>query len=168
MISEWFNKKYRRRFVDAFVRQGIASQIQLLRKREGLSQKKLGEITDKKQNAIARLEDPSYGKFTLTTLLQLANAFDVALSVRFIPFSKLEEQINDLTPDRLCVPRFSDEFKPPPEMRQSPTKFIDSPASKYHVYVLSSDNKRRYTAQHIPNIVTKNVGFAPTGESHVT
>jgi transcriptional regulator with XRE-family HTH domain len=110
MIADFFKKKYRDAFVGAFVRQGIAMQIQLLRKREPWSQKKLGEITGKKQNAITRLEDPSYGKFTITTLLELAKAFDVALSVKFIPFSELERQSQNLSPDALCVARFNDEM----------------------------------------------------------
>lgn len=109
MKPEFYSKKYRHRFANAFIRQGVAMQIQLLRKRERWSQKKLGELTDKKQNAIARLEDPSYGKFTITTLLELAKAFDVALSVRFVPFSELEKQSHDLTPDSLSVPSFIDE-----------------------------------------------------------
>ena len=41
------------------------------------------------QNAISRLENPSYGKATLTTLKRLAAAFDVALIVRFVPFGQL-------------------------------------------------------------------------------
>lgn len=109
MNSEFNKKKYRERFVEAFIRQGIALQIQMLRKREGWSQKKLGELTSKRPNAITRLEDPSYGKFTITTLLELAQAFDVALSVRFIPFSELERQSLDLSQKTLTVARYKDE-----------------------------------------------------------
>jgi transcriptional regulator with XRE-family HTH domain len=109
MNPELNKKKYRERFVEAFIRQGIAFQIQMLRKREGWSQKKLGELTSKKANAITRLEDPSYGKFTVTTLLELAKAFDVALSVRFVPFSQLERQSLDLSPESVTVARYKDE-----------------------------------------------------------
>ena len=109
MNPELNKKKYRERFVEAFIRQGIAFQIQMLRKREGWSQKKLGELTSKKANAITRLEDPSYGKFTVTTLLELAKAFDVALSVRFVPFSQLERQSSDLSPESVTVARYKDE-----------------------------------------------------------
>jgi transcriptional regulator with XRE-family HTH domain len=104
------DKRYRHAFLNAFVRQGVALQVQLLRKREGWSQKKLGQTANKKQNAIARIEDPSYGKFTITTLLELANAFDVALSVRFIPFSELEKQgEGDLTAGTLTVASYAKE-----------------------------------------------------------
>jgi transcriptional regulator with XRE-family HTH domain len=111
MSFDFLSSKTRRHaFVAAFIRQGVSMQIQLLRKREKWSQKKLGEITEKKQNAITRLEDPSYGKFTITTLLELAKAFDVALSVRFISFSELEQQSQNLSPNSLCVARFDDEM----------------------------------------------------------
>jgi transcriptional regulator with XRE-family HTH domain len=111
MSFDFLTSKARRHaFVAAFVRQGVSMQIQLLRKREKWSQKRLGEVTEKKQNAITRLEDPSYGKFTITTLLELAKAFDVALSVRFIPFSELEHQSQNLSPETLCVARFRDEM----------------------------------------------------------
>ena len=112
MIAEFLSKKYRHAFLAAFVRQGVTMQIQLLRKRENWSQKKLGELTEKKQNAITRLEDPSYGKFTLTTLFELAKAFDVALSVKFVPFSELERQSQNMDPEALCAARFKDELPP--------------------------------------------------------
>jgi transcriptional regulator with XRE-family HTH domain len=112
MNADFLSKKRRHAFVAAFVRQGVTMQIQLLRKRERWSQKKLGELTEKKQNAITRLEDPSYGKFTMTTLLELAKAFDVALSVKFVSFSELERQSQNLSPDALCVARFADELPP--------------------------------------------------------
>jgi len=37
------------------------------------------------------MENPDYGKYSITTLLELAAAFDVALVVRFAPFSELLE-----------------------------------------------------------------------------
>jgi hypothetical protein len=40
-------------------------------------------------NVSARLENPNYGKHTLTTLKNIAAACDVALVVWFIPFGRL-------------------------------------------------------------------------------
>lgn len=40
------------------------------------------------QNAISRLESPERGRPTITTLKRLAEAFDVALVVHFVPFSQ--------------------------------------------------------------------------------
>jgi transcriptional regulator with XRE-family HTH domain len=109
MNNDFKDKSYRDAFVEEFIRQGIAFQIRSLRLRENWSQKDLGENTDKPQNVISRLEDPNYGSFTISTLLQLASAFDVALMVRFVSFSDLWKQSQRLSPSDLAVARFSDE-----------------------------------------------------------
>lgn len=46
------------------------------------------------QNAVYRAENPNYGKQTITTLKKIAAAFDVALVVRFAPFSELLDWVN--------------------------------------------------------------------------
>jgi len=43
----------------------------------------------KLQPMISRYENPDYGKYSVQTLLELADAFDVALVVHFAPFSEL-------------------------------------------------------------------------------
>jgi transcriptional regulator with XRE-family HTH domain len=158
MIADFLSKKRRHAFVAAFVRQGVTMQIQLLRKREQWSQKKLGELTDKKQNAITRLEDPSYGKFTLTTLLELAKAFDVALSVRFVPFSELERQSQNLSPEALCVARFNDEVPVPAVVSHLPTKsrMVDTVASNNPV---SIQPVAHFGVKLTPGAPTKELGF---------
>lgn len=63
-----------------------------MREAEGWSQKKLAEKAfgdSKLQSMVSRLEDPDYGKYSVSTLLTLADAFDVGLVVRFAPFSEL-------------------------------------------------------------------------------
>lgn len=49
------------------------------------------------------MEDPSYGKFSIRSLLQVADVFDVALHARFLPFSEFMFQTWDTTPQRLQV-----------------------------------------------------------------
>ena len=41
------------------------------------------------QPRISELETPGERKLTIETLLRLASAFDVALQVRFVPYSEL-------------------------------------------------------------------------------
>src|ERR1700688_3541786 len=79
----------RTRFVESHLTKNLAFQIRALRDREDWSQGQLAEKVGMNQNAISRLENPSYGKATLTTLKRLAAAFDVALIVRFVPFGQL-------------------------------------------------------------------------------
>ena len=48
-----------------------------------------------------RLEDTEYGKHSIDTLVKIANAFDCALFVKLIPYSRLAAENDDLSPDAL-------------------------------------------------------------------
>ena len=105
-------KPYRDAYVKAHLEQGIAFQIKALRESRGLTQEQLARrINAGGQSAIARLEDPSYGKASLATLEKLAHEFDVALLVKFVPFSKFLQEHEDLRPSALAVPSFGQEHE---------------------------------------------------------
>jgi transcriptional regulator with XRE-family HTH domain len=53
-----------------------------------MSQADLARMTGMTQNNVSRLESPDYGKQTLSSLKRIADALDVALIVRFVPFSQ--------------------------------------------------------------------------------
>lgn len=103
------DKEYR----DAFVSQGIFSRLPLkiraLREQRRLSQKQLGEKTDVAQAWVSKLEDPNYGKLTLSTLLRLASAFDVGLEVDFVPFSKVLDGALSLSQESFKVASFAED-----------------------------------------------------------
>lgn len=62
-----------------------------------------------KQHVISRLEDPSYGRLSLNTLLQLSLAFDTGLQVQFVPLvGMLRDTFQPNAEDRL-VPSFEEE-----------------------------------------------------------
>lgn len=89
-----------------------------MRDRENWSQEELAERVGMNQNAISRLENPFYGKATLTTLKRLAAAFDVGLVVRFVPFGELVDWVSStprvntgLSTEALSVPSFEAEIK---------------------------------------------------------
>lgn len=89
LITKLSDKQYR----DAFAAEGIYSVLPLkiwsLREQRKLSQRELGDKIGVTQAWVSKLEDPNYGKLTLSTLLRLASAFDVGLEVDFVPFSKI-------------------------------------------------------------------------------
>ena len=103
------NKEYREAFVDTEISTGLAFQIRAMRLLKKWSQKALAIRIGTKQEAISRLENPDYGKFSLETLRKIASAFDVALLVRFVPFSELINRVSSLSPRDIEVPSFSDE-----------------------------------------------------------
>lgn len=105
----------RKGFRDAFVRShlahGLAYQVRALREQRGWTQAQLAaKLGLKGQSAIARLEDPSYGRLSIATLLKLSSVFDVALSVHFRSFGKFLEEIDDLTPAALTAVGFEAEI----------------------------------------------------------
>lgn len=105
------NKGYRTAYVEANIKHGLAHQIRINREARGWSQKKLASKCGggMQQTTVSRLEDPSYGKYTLRTLLKLAEAFDVGLLVKFVPYSKLLLETENKSPSGLFARPFSDE-----------------------------------------------------------
>jgi transcriptional regulator with XRE-family HTH domain len=122
MSDEFEEKAYREAFVAENISTGIAFQIRALRKKEVWSQEELGNRSGKPQNVISRLENPDYGKFTISTLLDIASAFDVALMVRFVPFSCLRFSLNDLSESALAVPKFEEERRDALSPRSIPSQ----------------------------------------------
>lgn len=102
------DKTYRDAFVEEHIRTGIPFQIRALREKAKWKQKELGQRANMAQERISVLEDPDYSKFTISTLLKLASAFDVGLTVRFVPFSKVLKEEANLS-DTLAPACFSDD-----------------------------------------------------------
>jgi transcriptional regulator with XRE-family HTH domain len=110
--------KERAQFVDSNVNKGIAFQLRAIRDRQNLSQEKLAEMVGMNQNAISRLESPNRTRPTITTLKRLAEAFDMGLEVRFVPFSKLARWYSGIPyvergicTEALASPNFGEELK---------------------------------------------------------
>lgn len=109
-IERLRDKEFRSAYVRATIEHGLAHQIRALRTSRGWSQSDLAKkIGAKNQSAISRLEDPSYGRHSLMTIEKLADAFDVALLVKFVPFSRLLDETEDLSPAALNAISFADE-----------------------------------------------------------
>ena len=93
----------RQAYMVASVEQDIAWQVRINRERRGWTQKQLAKMIGTKQSAIARIEDPTYGKHSLVTLTKLAEAFNCALMLRLVDFEKFANETEDLSEDRLYI-----------------------------------------------------------------
>jgi transcriptional regulator with XRE-family HTH domain len=108
------NKAYRDGAVAAHISNTIAAQIAMMREARGWTQTVLAEKAGMKQSRISALEDPNFENVEIATLRRLASAFDVALTVRFIPFSGLASWTTTLSESDLVVPDFSQDALPHP------------------------------------------------------
>lgn len=101
------NKEYRDSFVASNISNTVSSQIYTLRDHRGWTQKELAQRAGMGQSRIPTLEDPNLDNFEISTLKRIASAFDVALVVRFVPFSELANWTSDLSEEDLLVPEFA-------------------------------------------------------------
>jgi transcriptional regulator with XRE-family HTH domain len=116
------NKDYRHEFVSAQLQTGIAAQLLTMRLAREWTQKQIAEKSDMAAARISVMENPSYDKFTLTTLKRLARAFDVGLMVRFVPFSEIVAWVSDQSPESLDAASFDED-------RIAPKKHLESTPS---------------------------------------
>ncbi len=100
------DKEYRSALGTEGIDEHIPAQIRAMRQARGWSQKELAERLGMTQHGVSRLENPNYGKFTLATLKRLVPVFDVALVVKYVPFSQLVDELANLSPDDLAVPDY--------------------------------------------------------------
>lgn len=104
-------KAYRTAFVKAHLDQGIAHQIRILRQQRNLTQAGLAKLINTGQSAVSRLEDPSYGNYTLNQLAELAAAYDVALTVKFISYGRFLQETEDVSPKSLSAMSYEEELQ---------------------------------------------------------
>src|SRR2546429_9880473 len=82
LIKKFRDRAYRDSYVASHTRRFLARQMRKFRGEK--SQSEFGELIDKRQTVVSRLEDPKYGKWTLQTLFDIAAKLNVAVIVRFV------------------------------------------------------------------------------------
>ncbi len=108
--AEIRDKEYRHGLVAAQIEIDLPLQLRALRKQRGWTQPEMAERTGMKQSRFPLMERPGSARFNLETLRRLAEAFDVALIVRFAPFSELLDWSKAFSPDAFEVPSFEEEL----------------------------------------------------------
>ncbi len=109
LIFKFNNPEYRKAFVSSRIDNGLAFQIRVMRQGKGWSQAEFAKKLGTSQNAVFRMENPAYGKQSLTTLKKIAEIFDVGLTVRFISFSQLVDLTTSMSTEDVLVPSFAED-----------------------------------------------------------
>ncbi len=107
LVKKLTNKDYRDAWVDESVKMIVPYQIQAIRNQRDWSQEVLGNKAGMLRNAVSRLESVDYGNLSVNTLLRIAHAFDCGLLVKFVPFSRLVREFEDVSPTALKVDEFN-------------------------------------------------------------
>jgi transcriptional regulator with XRE-family HTH domain len=110
LVGELKDPQYRRAFVASQIRIGIPFQIRALRKARGMTQPQLAEAAGMSQPRISEIETPGSRSLNLETLLRIADAFDIALEVRFLAFGEFIERSEKINPDSIAIEPFEDEI----------------------------------------------------------
>lgn len=93
------DKKYRHLFVTGQINKLIPYQMRGLRANRDLTQAALAELAETTQTVISRIENNGATNLSVKTLLKLAEAFDVALVVRFEPIDRFITWVDEFSPD---------------------------------------------------------------------
>jgi transcriptional regulator with XRE-family HTH domain len=112
------SKQAREQLVESNVGETVAFQIRALRESREMTQTELAKAAGMTQNNLSRLESPEYGKHSVSSLKKIAHAFDVAIEVRFVPFSQYIDWLSGtprvdegISPEAMAVPSFAKEEK---------------------------------------------------------
>lgn len=87
LISEFEDKEYAHAYMDSHLIDRISTQIYQLRLQRGWTQQQLAEKSGIAQERISLLESGDFTSITMKTLRKLAEAFDVAISIKFESFA---------------------------------------------------------------------------------
>ena len=111
IVSKLRRRQYRRAYIEANIAHGIAHQIRAIREQRGMTQSALAKRLKTSQTIVSRLEDPSYGRLTLSSLLRVSHAFAVALLVKFVSFPKFLNETADKSPRGLYADSFDESLE---------------------------------------------------------
>lgn len=131
----------RNAFVEAEVATALAHQIRIIRLQRNWSQTDLAKRLGTTQTAVSRLEDPSYGRVSIKTLLELSAVFDVALNVRFESFTRFFQRTWRPKREDLEVEAFNEE--------KELVGFVEAPTDGYFPATIPELASPRYVAKSI-------------------
>ena len=111
LVAELRDKQYRHAFVKSQLRIGLPMMCRVLRESRGWTQPMLAKEAGMSQPRISEIERPGERNLNLETLLRLAEAYDVALQVRFVPFRCLVDDSDNTSLHKYSVKPFEEDLR---------------------------------------------------------
>lgn len=113
-LREFFAREFsdpeaRRQYAEELLDSYIALQIKTLRLERGWTQRELADRAGKRQSQISAMEQTDFSSWKVSTLRKLADAFDLALVVRFESFGNFLHEALDVSRSALERPSYEDD-----------------------------------------------------------
>jgi hypothetical protein len=151
LLKRLSDKEYRDAYLGSRIRQFLAHQMRSFR--GDRSQSEFGKIIGQSQSVISeRLESPSYGKWNLQTLLDIASKLDVALIVQFVDYPTFVKFTDEITEETVRPAAFNSAalemtLNPAPKKSQAAeafTRMIDNQNVGNSLYEkIANENKSK-------------------------
>src|SRR5215467_11540519 len=93
--TEFHDEETRHIYAEDLLNSYIATQIKVLREKEGWTQSELAERAGMKQERISVLEDVNYSSWTASVLRRIAKAYDLRLSIKFESFGSYMDEFEN-------------------------------------------------------------------------
>ena len=95
--EELKDKKLAKNYYKELEKARIAVEISYFREKLGITQKELAKMINTTQSVVARLENPEYKKYSLSTLRKVAEALNLELNVSFKEKNAVKYEEKDIT-----------------------------------------------------------------------
>ena len=95
--EELKDKKLAKNYYKELEKARIAVEISYFREKLGITQKELAKMINTTQSVVARLENPEYKKYSLSTLRKVAEALNLELNVSFKEKNAAKYEEKDIT-----------------------------------------------------------------------
>jgi len=106
---EFHDEETRHIYAEDLLNSYIATQIKVLREKEGWTQSELAERAGMKQERISVLEDVNYSSWTASVLKRIAKAYDLRLSIKFESFGSYMDEFENFNRKALLRPPFKED-----------------------------------------------------------
>jgi len=131
LIQEFADREARNHYAQELLDSFIALQIKTLRQQRNWNQGELARRAKKHQSQISAMEQIDFGAWKISTLRQLAKAFDLALVVKFESFGRFLDEVLPVERGVLEKPSFPEDpaFQAMP-LAQPAREFVPAPVGK--------------------------------------
>ena len=110
LAHEFEDHEYAHVYIQSHVLDRLAMQVHALRNQRGLSQTELAALSGIGQGKISKIETGDFESLNLKTLFKLAEALDVAPTVKFERFTDAIDDVTELQVSSLNLPTRTDDL----------------------------------------------------------